>query len=287
VRRLIINADDFGFTQGINRAIVEAHQAGIVTSTTLMAGGAAFAEAAALALSQTSLGVGCHVVLLGGSPLLKASEVPSLAPDGKSFRRELASFAAAALAGRLKAEEIEAEAAAQIRKLQSSGIEVTHLDTHKHVHIFPAVLRPMLRAARACGVRGIRNPFEPGQSGLLMRQFSLWRRWLGMTALRAFAGAFNRLVAQGGMISTEGILGVVATGRLNAELLRGTIEQMPEGTWEMVCHPGYDDAELRAMPTRLWESRQEELKLFLSAETRDLLHAREVQLISYRDLLQA
>ena len=164
MRRLIINADDFGLTTGINRGIIEAHQHGIITSTTLMANAPAFGAAVAKAAALPSLAVGCHVVLLDGKPLLPVSEITSLvagASNGSNFPNGLAGFAARALAGRINPEQVEAEATAQIRKIQAAGISVSHFDSHKHTHMFPAILRPLLKAARACGISALRNPFPP------------------------------------------------------------------------------------------------------------------------------
>src|SRR5262249_12130161 len=114
VPRLIVNADDFGLTPGVNRGILQAHREGLVTSTTLMANSAAFEDAVPLAKSCPSLKVGCHVVLIDGQPLLPAESVVSLAPGGQ-FRDNLLSFAAAALTGSLRPDEVEAEATAQIK----------------------------------------------------------------------------------------------------------------------------------------------------------------------------
>src|SRR5712672_3642287 len=161
MRRLIVNADDFGLTSGVNRAIVESHTRGIVTSATLMANGRGFEDATRLAKTVPRLSVGCHVVLIDGEPVLDAAQIPSLTSSnsgGVRFRDGLKSFAARALTGRVNEREIELEATAQIRKLESAGISVSHLDTHKHTHLFPTVLRPVLRAARSCGVRAVRNP---------------------------------------------------------------------------------------------------------------------------------
>src|SRR3981081_4060039 len=193
MRRLIVNADDFGFTSGVNRAIVEAHSRGIVTSATLMANGTAFAEAAQLATTVPGMGVGCHVVLIDGRPVLGAKQVSTLTNGGSAriFRDGLKTFAARAIAGRLNAEEIETEAAAQIRKIQAAGIPISHVDTHKHTHLFPSVLRPLLRAASACGVRALRNPFGPRrplQSRHLLARPNLWTRYAGVRILPRLPG---------------------------------------------------------------------------------------------------
>ena len=132
----------------------------------------------------------------------------------------------------------------------------------------------------------MRNPFEPIQPALLASKVSLWPRWLGTAMLRTFASDFRRMVGEAGMATTEGAFGVIATGGLNRGLMRCMVERIPQGTWELVCHPGYDDAQLRSMPTRLWASREHELKLLLSPEVRDLLVRNQVELISYRDMLR-
>src|SRR6201996_3551017 len=153
---------------GINQAIRELHRSGALPSATLMATAAAFGDAVADAKAQPTLGVGCHIVLVDGTPVLPSSEIPSLADSASSgqtaFRPKLGGFVGDLLRGRIRDAEIEAEAMAQIRKAQRAGIQITHLDTHKHTHMFPRVLRPLLRAALRCGVKAIRNPFEPNWS---------------------------------------------------------------------------------------------------------------------------
>src|SRR5262245_15129251 len=124
-----------------------------------MANASAFIEAATLAKAQPALKTGCHIVLIDGDPV--SASLSSLTNGSTRFRGSLKDFALAAMRGRLSADEIQTEAEAQIRKIQAQGVTVTHLDSHKHTHIFPDVLRPLLRAARACGIRAVRNPFEP------------------------------------------------------------------------------------------------------------------------------
>jgi hopanoid biosynthesis associated protein HpnK len=292
VRRLIVNADDFAFTSGINRAIVEAHTHGIVTSSTLMANGPAFEEAVGQARAVPDLSVGCHVVLIDGEPVLDAARLPTLTSAGSGaarFRDGLKSFAARALAGRLNSAEIEAEVTAQIRKIQSAGLTVSHVDTHKHTHLFPAVLQPLLRAARACGVQSIRNPFGPRRplksSELLVRP-GLWTRYAEVRILRTLAGKFSDAVRREGLATPDGTLGIVVTGTLDEKLFRGIAAAIPEGTWEFVCHPGYNDDDLQRARTRLRESRETELRLLTMPDARQLLLDQGITLISYRSLLQ-
>ncbi len=291
MRRLIVNADDFGFTAGVNRAIVEAHVRGIVTSSTLMAGGRAFEDAVRLAKTVPGLSVGCHVVLIDGEPILDAKLLPSLTSaraGGARFGDGLKAFAARALTGRLDPGEIELEASAQIRKLQSAGINVSHVDTHKHTHLFPAVLRPLLRAARACGVRAIRNPFgprKPLQSSELLTRPSLWTRYAEIRILRTLAAKFRNAASREGMTTPDGTFGIVVTGALDEKLFAAIAAIVPEGTWEFVCHPGYNDADLKSASTRLRESRETELRVLTMPEARQLLLKHGIDLISYRELI--
>jgi hopanoid biosynthesis associated protein HpnK len=293
VRRLIINADDFGLTVGVNRAILEAHEHGVVTSATLMANGQAFEDAIALAQSRPGLGVGCHVVLVDGAPLLDETAVRSLLDRGGNrsgpprFREGITRFGVLALLGRLGENEIEAEATAQIRKLQTAGITVTHLDSHKHTHLFPRVLRPLLRAAASCGVKAIRNPFERIQGSQLAASPSLWRRWTEVGVLRSLARQFREAVQQAGISTPDGTLAIAATGWLNERLLRLMVENVPDGTWELVCHPGYNDADLRRVHTRLRASREHELRILTSSSTRNLLERNGIEIVSFREMAVA
>jgi chitin disaccharide deacetylase len=287
LRRLIVNADDFGFTSGVNRAIVEAHSHGIVTSSTLMANGPAFTEAVKLVKRNPRLGVGCHVVLIDGEPLLDREKIPSLT-HSRRFRDSLKSFAARALSRRIDEEEIFAEVAAQIRKLQASAISVSHVDTHKHTHLFPRILRPVLRAARECGVRAVRNPFGPRlpmRSSQLMQRPNLWTRYAQLRILGGFAKNFRSAVAREGFVTPDGTLGIEVTGTLDETLFHAIAESIPEGTWEFVCHPGYNDADLQKANTRLRESRETELRVLTLPGAREILEQKRIQLISYRDLV--
>ncbi len=282
MRRLIVNADDFGLSSGVNRGIVEAHEGGIVTSATLMACGAKFQEAVDWAARRPQLSVGCHVLLVDASPVLELQQVSSLATVNSGtprFRDSLLSFAGLAIAGRLDEDQIEAEITAQIGKLQAAGIRVSHLDSHKHTHVFPAVFRPMLRAAQKCGVEAVRNPFEP----LLFAGTKNWKRRFQLGMLRSFRATFRKALEESGVSTPNGCIGIVATGGLTQHTFRQLIEALPEGTWEFVCHPGYNDAELDSIKTRLRHSRERELAILTSIETRALLQRQQIELISYRE----
>jgi chitin disaccharide deacetylase len=289
VRRLIINADDFGFTSGVNRAIAEAHTRGVVTSSTLMATGAAFSEAVELARTIPQLSIGCHIVLIDGAPVLPGRQIPSLTENNGSgrFRDGITNFAARALCGGMHPDELEAEAAAQIGKLQAAGVAVSHFDAHKHTHLFPRVLRPLLKAAAQCGIRAVRNPFGPRlplRSNQLFARSNLWTRYAELHVLSRFAAKFRRAVDREGFATPDGTLGIEVTGTLDEKLFHAIARSIPEGTWEFVCHPGYNDADLQVARTRLRASRETEFRVLTSPAARTILAEAGVELISYRDL---
>ena len=284
--RLILNADDFGLTPGINRAVAELHRAGALTSATLMANGAACHDAIATARTLPALGIGCHVVLVDGTPLSDPGEIPSLlGPDGKSFRNSLAAFHLAVLRGQIREEEIAREAHAQIHKLQSSGIAVTHLDTHKHTHILPGVARPLLAVAQRLGVRAIRNPFEQPWS-LRIARSPLSRR-LQVALIARLQPRFLSLpqIRSGSVLTTAGTIGISATGSLNRHALEALLAALPPtGDYELVLHPGYNDPDLDAVATRLRASREIEREALLTVFSNNSKHPSAPHLIHYAAL---
>jgi chitin disaccharide deacetylase len=285
MRRLIINADDFGLAPGVNRAIVELGQAGALSSTTLMAAAPYFSPAVYMAFAQPRLAVGCHVVLVDGGPCLHPGDVPSLLDPstGSSFRVSVGSFFADMLRGRIREQEIEAEVIAQIRRIQSSGLTVSHIDSHKHVHALPRVLAPLLRAARHCGVGCVRNPYEPWWSLQATRPASTWRR-MQVHAMRTQRRGFSRLILKHGVMTTDGSIGLLATGILDAPVLRSLLQAMPPGTWELVCHPGFRDSALDQANTRLRASRETERSALLEVIPEAVRTDEGLALIDYHRL---
>lgn len=305
MRKLIVNADDLGLTAGVNRAIIETHTGGVVSAATLMANGAAFDDAVTAARSAPNLSVGCHVVLVDGTPVSPPDAVDTLlairSAEPDKFYSSLSAFAARATLGGFDRDQLVAEVTAQIRKIQSTGLQVTHLDTHKHAHVFPEIFAALLRAARICGVRAIRNPFVPVKA-MHARQYKgrpdLWKRYGQVRMLHTFSRQFRQHTKRAGLLTPDGVVGVIETGSLESSgkssgeglgysaLLRQTLASLPPGTWELVCHPGYNDADLRAASTRLLDSREEERRLLSSAELRKFLEEQKIRVISYREFAE-
>jgi predicted glycoside hydrolase/deacetylase ChbG (UPF0249 family) len=284
--RLILNADDFGLTPGINRAIGELHSAGVLTSATLMANGPAFDDAVAVAHAHPTLGVGCHIVLTDGVPVSPPETIPTLlGPDGKSFRPSLIAFLRALFFDRIREEDITREALAQIQRLQHAGIRVTHLDTHKHTHLFPAITRPLLALAESNRIPALRNPFEPPWS-LALHQGSRTRH-LAVKLINRLRPGFEAYpqISEGRILTTDGTVAISATGQLDAETLAQLLRALPPtGTYELCCHPGYNDRDLDRVTTRLRAHRDAERQALLTEIPRVLAQPHPPSLIHYGDL---
>ena len=286
--QLILNADDFGLTPGINRAVEELHQAGALTSATLMASGPAFDHAVEVAERNPALGVGCHLVFVDGTPVAPPGTISSLLGTSTAFRASYPSFVQAVLLGSILQQDIATEAEAQIRRLQAAGIHVTHVDSHKHTHLLPGIARPVLQAAARCGVHAFRNPFEPRWSRDVVRSLVPLRRRLEQTALDLFQPAFRRVTAPfaaADLETTSGTLGIAATGTLDDHSLRSILQAAQENgsdcTYELCCHPGYDDADLALQSTRLRASRAVELRALLAVVPEYSRSSQALQLIHY------
>jgi predicted glycoside hydrolase/deacetylase ChbG (UPF0249 family) len=266
--RLIVNADDFGLTLGINRAVEELYQGGALTSATLMATGPAFDDAVKIALRSPGLGVGCHLVFVDGIPVSHPEAIPSLlGADGKTFRVSNLDFIQSLLRGHILPNELAVEAQAQIQKLQRTGVDVTHVDSHKHLHLLPAVAGPVLYTAERCGVRAFRYPNEPKWARALSTK-TPWQRRLAQAALDFFEPRFRRIVKlTGDEQTTSGTLGIAATGTLDATTLRllvgGVRQYGGDSVYELCCHPGYNDEDLDRQRTRLRASREVEMRALL------------------------
>lgn len=247
-RRLIVNADDFGFTPDVNLGILEAHRTGILTATTLMANGDAFDDAVRIARATATLDVGCHLVLIGGRSLLPPhAALPTSVPE---LLRALA----------MRRLRVYDELAAQVRKILAAGLHPTHLDTHKHTHLAPPVLDAVARISEEFEIRWVRRLFDVPALG-----------WL-----------FQRVLTRHGCRTTDHFTGFRLTGRFGAPELVRLIRDLPDGLTEFMCHPGHCGQALRRAPTRLKESRERELQALTAPETRQALRDCGVELIDYR-----
>jgi len=275
-RRLIINADDFGFSEGVTRGIVEAHVAGSVTSTSIMANGIDWQNAVARARALRTIGVGVHLNLVQGRPLLR---VPSLtdARTGEFFG--LGALARRALLGRVEARELEAETIAQIERVRASGIAVTHLDSHRHAHVLPGIFRTVSRVTAEAGIRVLRVPREPLRLNLLDLAATDRKIVIGV-ALRASRG----WALPEPLVSADHFRGISLQGGRHFEArLRRTLDTLAPGVTELMVHPGHDDAVLASLDSYSWP-RAIELAVLTSGEVRTRLARGDFTLVNFGDL---
>ena len=287
MKNLILNADDFGLTRGVNEAIVRAHRDGILTSATLMANMQAFEDAVERARQNPSLGIGVHLVLLGGRPIARPEEVASLVDENGEFPRSLATFVAKVTSGLIRPEHIETELRSQIEKVRASGIEPSHVDTHKHTHAHPKVMESVARVAMECGVMRVRKPFEDLRDSWTSTRDNRGAavpRLAAATAARVASRSFEAICRRYGLRSPDRFLGLATTGGISAAVLRSLIDTLSEGTTEIMLHPGICDADLAQTGSRLQMQRQTELDALLTPELKGVLDERGIRLISYREV---
>ncbi|HKT13311.1 MAG TPA: ChbG/HpnK family deacetylase [Terriglobia bacterium] len=291
MKKLIVNADDFGLAEGVNRAIIEGHKKGIITSTTLMANGRAFNSAVAAALTAPELGIGVHLNLTQGPPVSRASSVPSIVTSEGIFYRSPARVARQFLTHKVKPSDIESEFRSQIEKVASAGIKITHLDGHKHIHLLPPIFTIVVKLARDYGIKCVRCPVEPALSALgpLRSGRRGWPRaakqYLLGRALSTLVACQASKVQDAGLYSSDRFYGLSQTGFLDAALLEQILRTLPEGTSEIMCHPGYVDEALLGTSTRLLGERETELEVLTSADVRQLVTELGIELISYDSLV--
>ncbi len=235
-RRVTVNADDFGLCAAVNRAVARAHDAGALTSASLLANGPAFDEAVAISGARPGLRLGVHLNILRGRPVAGAARVPSLVDeDGRFLRSAWALFRRGAL-GRLERDELLAECLAQVERVRSAGLEPAHLDAEKHAHHWlPGLFSVVLEVARRTGIRRVRvvrerlrvaDVLEAPRRGL----FAAWVTARG----REHAGRARRA----GLLVQDEVYGVVRTGRLRAEDVLAAVARRRRGTLEVFAHPG-------------------------------------------------
>ena len=288
MKNLIVNADDLGWTEGVNRGIVEAHRKGLVTSTSLLANGRAFAAALRISRGNPALGIGVHLNLSDGPPSAPANEVKGLL--GKSGELEdAADSLLMKIAGRsLRVEEVEREWDAQVQKVRDAGIQPSHLDGHKHVHMLPGLFEVALRVAKKHKIRAIRVANEESTlraalaSGAGQQKGTVLKQGVQARGLKLLSRDARKMAEHAGISTTDYFCGIAQTGVLTRDGLQKLLEILPEGTTELMCHPGYVDEELSKTRTRLQESREAELRILTDEGIRKVVATRGIRLISYK-----
>lgn len=290
MKDLIVNADDLGWTAGVNRGIAEAHRNGIVTSASLIANGAAFADGVKMAKALPAMGVGVHLNLSDGAPLSGAKTVPSLLDEQGKLSGGPEQLLLKLARRKLKPAEVEREWDAQIEKVRAAGIFPTHLDGHKHVHMLPGLFPVALKLAKKHAIASIRISNEASSlraalSGKSGRNAGVMlKQGVQARGLKLLARDARKLADKAGIESADYFCGIAQTGVLTREGVLEMLEILPEGTTELMCHPGYVDEELAQSPTRLQDSRASELAILTDTTVRKSVASHGIRLINYSQI---
>ncbi len=275
---LVINADDFGFAPGVNRGIVEAHEAGSLPSASMMVNTPAFGEACALLRERVpTLGVGLHFNLLTGRPL---SSAPTLVDPRTGTFYPLTELARRAMIGRVSAIDVRQECDAQLAALGREGVQATHIDSHRHTHALPGILPAVLSSARAAGVRIVRRPLDApsmGEPGIAAKMLVLHASW--HAAMRGTTSEDRAWIAR-----SPTFRGIALQGAPDVEArLLDLLSHLPAGATEIMLHPGYDDAVLAAQDPYRAE-REREVRALCSPAVRERLTRGDIQLVNFASL---
>ena len=287
MKNIIVNADDLGWTAGVNRGILQAFHRGIVTSTSLLANGAAFTEAVRAAKSAPGLGVGVHLNLTDGAPIADLKKVMSLLNEEGNLSGGPEKLLLKRARGGLVLEEVEQEWNAQIQRVRDAGIRPTHLDGHKHVHMLPGLFEIALRLAKRHGIEAIRVSLETSglraalSSGAKQRARVVLKQGVQARGLKLLARDARWLAGRAGIATADHFCGIAQTGELTREGVMQLLKNLPEGTTELMCHPGYADEALEKTATRLQASRQAELEILTDTQIRKLVASQGIRLIDY------
>jgi hopanoid biosynthesis associated protein HpnK len=287
VKNLIVNADDLGWTEGVTRGILEAFHRGIVTSTSLLANGQAFAEAVKAAKAAPRLGVGVHLNLSDGAPVADRESVTSLLDDEGNLTDGPQSLLLKRARRKLVLDEVEEEWDAQIQKVRDAGIHPTHLDGHKHVHMLPGLFDIALRLAKRHGIEALRVSLEESSlraalsSGAKQNPRVVLKQGVQARGLKLLARNARNQARRAGIATADHFCGIAQTGELTIEGLEQLLKNLPEGATELICHPGYTDEALQKSATRLQASRQRELEILTDTRIRNLVASQGIRLIDY------
>lgn len=281
-RQLILSADDFGMSAGVNAGVLRAHTQGVLTQASLMVTGDAAAEAVGMALRTPTLAVGLHLVLVQGRASLPPHAIPDLA-DGTGMlpmdpiRSGLRYF----FLPRLR-EQVRREVVAQLDAFASTGLALSHVDGHLTIHMHPVVLDVLCDVRLRYGIRWLRLPLEPLRPNLGFDRRFLGRK-LGEALIFSILARYARTrLERHGIGYTRRMFGMHQSGHVSDDYLLHLLPQLGSGPSEIYCHPGVTDAEIRRW-TPTYE-RDAELAALTSPRVRDAIRREGIELTSYRDL---
>jgi hopanoid biosynthesis associated protein HpnK len=280
-KRIIINADDFGLSSGVNKAVAQAHTAGVLTSTTIMANMPAAGEAIETAKQMPELGVGVHLNLFKGKPLSQDNGIDCLLNDDGGFAFSPARLSILSIGRHKIRKAIRAELAAQIQWVIDNGLKPTHLDSHKHIHSFPSIFSIVCSLARQFEIAAIRFTLEPKKLSAMPWPLPAEGGREKAMAIRIMA-KINR-IQNSAFLKTDCLLGVAHSGKIDVNFFKAVALYNSAATAEVMTHPGLADGPGQEQ-TGLLNQRKGELEALCSERTKRHFRDAGVKLVHYGQL---
>jgi hopanoid biosynthesis associated protein HpnK len=282
-KRLIVSADDFGMSAGVNAGVVRAHRDGILTDASLMVNGRAFEEAVGLARRHPELAVGLHLMLVQGRAAAPPAEIPLLAGDRGMFGTNpvwngLRYFFLPGVRAQLR-REIEA----QLERFRATGLPLSHVDGHLTIHMHPVALGILIDLARPFDIRAVRLPREPLRPALAFDRRHLGRKLLEATVFATLSRHARRRLARAGIRHPDRMYGLHQTGHVSEDYVLSVLRRLPAGVSELYCHAAVVDDEARRWRPADYES-EGELAALLSPRVRAAIEEAGIVRTSYREL---
>lgn len=277
LRYIIINADDFGRHAAINRAVEQGLLRGCLRSATVMPGGAAFEGAIAIARVHQELGLGVHFTLVDGRPILPPSEIPSLVTEEGLFLPDHMALIKRYMRGGIALDEVRSELSAQLRKVEAAGVPISHVDSHQHMHTLPGIIDIVLDLASRAGIRAVRTPRTP----LFAGAFGGLGQLVGRLGLSTLARLAAWKVHRCGLLTTDHFAGIVAGEAVSEADLLHLVKHLPQGTTEVMMHPGTCNEVLQADSG--WQHDFEaELSAITSPRVMEVMRSEGIEPINFR-----
>ena len=275
---LIINADDFGFSQGVNAAIIKAHEEGILTSTSLMVSGDAAQEAIALSRNYPNLAVGLHLVLVCGKSVLPPVQIPHLVDSQGNFSNNPTQAGLTYQFNQATRAELRLEISAQLQKFRDSGLNLAHVDGHLHLHVHPVILNILTEFAAEFKIKFIRLPSEELTKNLKIDQRNLLTKIIWSIVFGQLRRYGEGLLKANQIKFANRVYGLLQTGDMSEKYLLDLIPQIEAELVEIYSHPALVNTETN-------NGGEVELAALLSQEVRQLLTVKDFKLSNYNQLI--
>lgn len=283
MKKLIINADDFGLSKGVNHGILSGFRNGIVTSATLLANMNYFDHAVQIAKENPDMPIGVHLNLSWGKPVTSSASVPSLVNSNGYFLKSSAIFAKRYFGGQVSIPEVCLEFRNQVSRISDAGINPTHLDTHKHLHCLPGIMKALISTATEFKIDKIRLPLEKNIIHNMNHKLSIPKLSWKACFARLLCTNQQKLLQNSGIRTTDHFTGITHMNCLNIRVIKKILLNLKDGVTEIMCHPGYMDNDLREI-SKIPPCRDIELEALKAAELKDCINTLNIQLISYSEL---